>query len=71
MPADRQRCLSCRHFRNDARYLESVFKGMTILSSAYGSTRSNDGICLLHDRYLSADACCDEFAPRIAHAGTR
>jgi hypothetical protein len=61
MPGDRQRCLNCRHFRNDPRYLESVFKGMTILGSAYASVRSNDGICLLHDRYLSADACCDSF----------
>ena len=64
MPANRQRCLTCRHFRNDPRYLESVFKGMNILSSAYGSARSNDGICLLHDLYLSADANCDAFEAR-------
>ena len=61
MHAERNRCLTCRHFRNDPRYLESVFKGMNILSSAYGSVRSNDGICLLHDRYLSANACCESF----------
>jgi hypothetical protein len=61
MSDDRQRCLNCRHFRNGPRYLESVFKGMNILSSAYASVRGNDGICLLHDRYLSANACCDSF----------
>lgn len=61
MPGDRPRCLNCRQFRNGPRYLESVFKGMTILSSAYGSVRSNDGICLLHDLYLSADASCEDF----------
>ena len=66
MPANRQKCLTCRHFRNDPRYLESVFKGMNILSSAYASVRSNDGICLLHDLYLSADACCGDFAPALA-----
>jgi len=61
MPANRKRCLACRHFRNGPRYLESVFKGMNILGSAYGSVRSNDGICQLRDVYLSADACCDAF----------
>ena len=61
MAANRQRCLTCRHFRNGPRYLESVFKGMNILGSAYASVRSNDGICLRHDLYLSADARCDDF----------
>jgi hypothetical protein len=69
VPADRQRCLTCRHFRNDPRYLESVFRGMNILSSAYGSVRSNDGICRLHDLYLSADACCPDYRPRSAGYG--
>ena len=66
MPANRKRCLACRHFRNGPRYLESVFKGMNILSSAYGSVRGNDGICLLRDVYLSADACCDASVPSEA-----
>jgi len=56
-----QRCLACRHFRNGPRYLESVFKGMNILGSAYGSVRSNDGICELRGMYLSADGWCDAF----------
>ena len=60
MPGDRPRCLNCRQFRNGPRYLESVFKGMNILSSAYASVRSNDGICLLHDLYLSAEARCED-----------
>ena len=72
MPANRKRCLACRHFRNGPRYLESVFKGMNILSSAYGSVRSNDGICQLHDVYLSADACCDAFeAATLSAPGQR
>ncbi|MDB5409999.1 MAG: hypothetical protein JWL84_4911 [Rhodospirillales bacterium] len=57
-------CGSCKHFRNDAAYLETVFKGMTSLSSGYGSVVAEDGICLLYDRYLSARASCASHAPR-------
>jgi hypothetical protein len=52
------------HFRNDAKYLETVFSGLTSLSSGYGSVRAEDGICLRHDRYLSARASCPQFAVR-------
>ena len=58
-PADR--CLRCTHFRNAPDYLESVFKGLAALGSARSSVRGDDGVCLLHDLYLSADACCDAF----------
>jgi hypothetical protein len=64
MAADRAMCGSCKHFRNDAAYLESVFKGLTSMSSAYASVRADDGICGLHDRYLSARASCAGHAPR-------
>jgi hypothetical protein len=57
-------CLSCRHFRNTPRYLESVYKGLTSLSSAYASVRKDDGICLERDLYLSASACCERYAAR-------
>jgi hypothetical protein len=56
-------CGNCRYFRNDAAYVERLFAGLTSLSSGYGSFRSNDGICLRHDRYLRAEAHCDEFTP--------
>jgi hypothetical protein len=56
-------CIQCRHFRNDPEYLESVFKGLTSLSSAHGSVRCEDGICLINDRYLAANRCCDQFEP--------
>jgi hypothetical protein len=55
------RCLRCAHFRNAPAYLESVFKGLTALGSAHSSVRGDDGLCLLHDLYLSADACCESF----------
>jgi hypothetical protein len=62
MAADRAMCGSCKHFRNDAAYLETVFKGLTSLSSGYGSVRADDGVCLLHDRYLSSRASCSSYA---------
>ena len=65
-PVERQRCGACRHFRNDAGYLETAFAGLTSLSSAYSSVRADDGICVRHDRYLSARACCADFAPAAA-----
>jgi hypothetical protein len=56
-------CRACRHFRNDAAYLEKAFPGLTSLSSGYGSVRTDDGICLLHDRYLRATYACPQFSP--------
>ena len=56
-------CRRCAHFRNSPAYIESVFKGMTAMGSAHASVRKDDGICLLRDQYLSADACCERFEP--------
>lgn len=55
------RCLQCEHFRNSPEYLEAVYKGLTTLSSAYASVRSEDGICVLHDLYLAANRHCESF----------
>lgn len=62
------RCIRCIHFRNSPEYLEGVYKGLTTFSSGYASVRRDDGICVLRDLYLSADASCGAFtreAPRI------
>jgi hypothetical protein len=56
-------CIRCMHFNNSPEYLESVFKGLTSLSSAHASVRKQDGICHLRDLYLSADGLCDDFEP--------
>jgi len=61
--ASSAKCRHCRHFRNDPEYLESAFKGLNALSSADASVRAEDGLCLFHDRYLSADSSCADFAP--------
>ncbi|HEY6834711.1 MAG TPA: hypothetical protein VI251_19735 [Pseudolabrys sp.] len=66
-PKQQGQCRTCVHFRNDAKYLETVFSGLTSLSSGYGSVRADDGICLRHGRYLSARASCPQFA---AHGTT-
>ena len=57
-------CRSCAHFRNDPGYLEAAFAGLASLSSAYGSVRGEDGLCLRHDRYLGARSCCADFTER-------
>jgi len=55
-------CRNCAHFRNDPEFLEAAFKGLNAMSSAWGSVRAEDGICRKHDRYLSPEAWCGEFA---------
>jgi hypothetical protein len=54
-------CANCAHFRNDPEFIELAFRGLSSLSSARGSVRADDGICLRHDRYLSARASCAAF----------
>ncbi len=54
-------CITSAHFRNSPAYLEPVFKGMITLGSGHGSVRKDDGICDVHDIYLSADNQCDQF----------
>lgn len=61
--APMRRCGLCRHFRNDARYLETAIPGLSSLSSASASVRADDGICTLRERYLSAHGACTDFAP--------
>ena len=60
----RGQCRSCRHFRNAAEFIEAAFGGLTSLSSGYGSVRADDGICLRHDRYLTARSGCSDFSPQ-------
>lgn len=56
-----KQCINCTHFRNSPAYLEREFKGMSTMSSGHASVRKDDGICLQHDIYLSADNSCDQF----------
>jgi hypothetical protein len=56
-------CLFCAYFRNAPVELESAIAGLVCLSSAYGSTRADDGLCAKHHRYVNANARCDDFDP--------
>jgi len=60
----RGRCGSCAHFRNDPAYLETAIAGLSSFGSASASVRADDGLCLRHDRYLSARAGCADFSSR-------
>jgi hypothetical protein len=55
-------CFGCTHFGNSPEYLERIYPGIKTMSSGHASVRKDDGICSLHDLYLSADAHCDQYA---------
>jgi hypothetical protein len=63
-PSLQGRCGSCVFFRNDPAYLESVFKGLTTMSSGYASVVADDGVCRRHDRYLGSRASCADWQDR-------
>jgi hypothetical protein len=51
-------CAGCVHFQRAALELELRLPGLRTLSSAFGSARSGDGLCALHDRYVAASSIC-------------
>jgi hypothetical protein len=51
-------CFTCRHFENSPRALEAAMPGLSSLSSAYAAVRSDDGLCRLHARYVTASSSC-------------
>jgi hypothetical protein len=55
-------CRGCRHFAAAATALEAAFPGLASLSSAYASVRADDGLCLAHDRYVTAASACAQFS---------
>ena len=64
MPPDDACCRRCRHFEADPERIEALLPGLTILSSAYGSTRGDSGICLVRERLQDPGDSCDAFVPR-------
>lgn len=61
---DQRACRTCRHFEQRARIIESEFAGLATLSSAYGSVRSQDGLCELWARYAAESSMCHLHSPR-------
>ena len=55
-------CAACCHFSNDPAALESELPALRTLSSAYAAVRSNDGLCAVHRRYVSASSACASYA---------
>jgi hypothetical protein len=55
-------CEQCVHFQNDPAFIESVYRGLTAMSSGFASVRDRDGLCNLHQIYLSARDSCPSFA---------
>jgi hypothetical protein len=58
------RCGACRHFENDSAKLEVAFPGFAAMGSGFSSVRDGDGLCAVHDVYLSNRAGCDRFEAR-------
>jgi hypothetical protein len=60
-----QNCAACVHFDDRPAQLEQHLPGITPLSSAYAASRARDGLCLTHDRLVSATAICSKFQERM------
>lgn len=65
------RCRDCRFFLDDPAELERELVGITILSSAYGDTRGDQGLCLVHQQLLTPGLTCERFEARGARAPVR
>jgi len=60
-----RRCGACRFFTGTPAALERAIPGLNILSSAYGSVRSDTGLCERHESFVtSATQACAEFAAK-------
>jgi hypothetical protein len=59
------RCAACRFFIGAPAALERAIPGLNILSSGYGSTRADTGLCERHDTFTTATtAACPAFDAR-------
>ncbi len=70
-PVAAPRCADCRHFSNAPELLERRIPGLKVMGSGYSAVRTEDGLCALHDRYLSAGYRCASFASRFPDQGSR
>ena len=63
--SDTRTCSDCARFTDDPVAIEALFVGMTVLSSAYGSTRGDAGVCAVEGVFQNPVQACGEFLPRI------
>lgn len=54
-------CLNCLYFKNDPSWLEKELPGLNALSSAYGASRGENGICTKKNIYLSPVKKCKDY----------
>ena len=54
-------CGACQHFDGNAQSLELQIPGLRSFGSGFAAVRTADGLCGLHQRYLSAQAQCTGF----------
>ena len=59
-------CRACASFVDAPAELEAALPGLRSMGSAYAAVRGDDGLCRVHDRFVSARAYCDAFAGRSA-----
>jgi hypothetical protein len=55
-------CGTCRYFDNQPETFERTFPGLVSFGSGHASVRDDDGLCRLHDRYLSIRSSCRQHA---------
>jgi len=59
-------CAGCIHFQNHSQHLEANIPGLRTMGSGFSSVRAQDGLCALHQRYLSAQSSCLQFSSHDA-----
>jgi hypothetical protein len=65
----RPTCAQCAHFEDDPGALERTFVGIAALSSAYGSSRGDAGVCRRAGTFHDPEPACTEFIARGVPAG--
>lgn len=63
-PRDAARCDACRHFQQDREQVERQLPGILILSSAFGDSWGDAGICALREEMCLPFHGCRAFSPR-------
>jgi hypothetical protein len=62
-------CRDCRFFVDDPYELERMLPGVLVLSSTYGSSRGDNGVCVVQETFQAPEARCDAFEPRASRFG--
>jgi len=66
-PAPRHRqCRHCRHFDDDREQVERELPGLLVLSSGFGDSWGDAGLCRKHQLMLVPFHTCDAFSARGA-----